>query len=620
MLLLFLAAASTTLHPRFFADAVATSPNPSSYHHFKANNHLLDYIGNKFESTAIATHNTIIQKAKEEHDHDFPSPAESSSPTSVPATSWNTSNPTLSVDGGASFSTEDPTNDPTVVQGNVKEIEEIQSPTLLPSSFPTLQVKMPTSSTPTLMRINHKDTASPTNQLVTASSTPSAEKEDSTSTSPSITSFVPSPSQVPSQITQSPVYDVVVVTATPSSFATNDQDTTTLPSPTSSDNNDQNTAHDVMSSVSVETPQIICDISLSSSAAESFEQTHVLLVVLTKSIYDILESHLSKELYDLNGISLNVSTQKIIQADSDASSTTLRLHASLTGKISFSHLAPSQSEVIDLLLRHFDVLEFTDQLKFPFRLRTLEEEPLDEDPVVLNVNSVFFTLQDGNLVNVGYKNAAPIASSPTDNAKEASLTEHQIQMITVSLVIAALPFVIVASVLLVLRYVDDEGEVAYLEADDEDSTDSSINPEVAQQEVFSPSATAEMGDPIVSSAANAIEPSLQVQIDNVPSTPASARVPLGDISESQSEWSSISGSFYDADSSREIESPANSKIKTGMGLGIAVAGREYCQNKSTPYTYGSQAADANVDNSGIMSSLWDHDDDLEVYEDYILDV
>ncbi len=172
----------------------------------------------------------------------------------------------------------------------------------------------------------------------------------------------------------------VIITSTPPSIATNDQDTTTSSAPT---DNDQNTTHDAMS-YSVETPQILCDISISSSTAESFEQTHVLLVVMTKRIYyDIFGSHLSKELYDLNGISLHVSTEKIHQADSDASSTTLRLHASSSGKVSFSDLAPTQSELIELLLRHFDVLEFNDQLKFPLRLRTLHE------PFVIKVNSVF---------------------------------------------------------------------------------------------------------------------------------------------------------------------------------------------------------------------------------------
>eukprot|EP00985_Skeletonema_marinoi_P018977 scaffold10744_cov162-Skeletonema_marinoi.AAC.2 len=580
MLLLLLAAATTTvsLHLQVFAVAAAP-PNPSVNHHLKtkAKNHLLDYIGSKFESTAIATHNTIIQNAKEEYDHEL-LPSSSAFPTNVP-TSWNTYNPTSSVNGGASLLTiEGPTNEPTADndiqsgQGNAKEEEDISSPMLLPSSFPTLQVET-SSPTPLLLPIRHEDTDSPTYLTIL----PAEEASH-------IASFVPS--QVPSQhITQSPSASVddtltKAVTSVPSSFVADDQDTTTSPTPPE---HDPNTSHNAISSV--DTPQIICDISLSSSMVENFEQTHVLLVVMTKSIHDIFESHLSKESYDLKGISLHLSTEK---SQADSSSPTLRLHASFTGKASFSHFAPTQSELIELLLLHFDVSEFNDRLKFPLRLRTLVE------PVV--VNSVFFTVEDGTLVNAGYKTAA-IASS--HDGKEAVLTVPQIQIITLSFIVAALPFVFVASVLLMLRYIDG-GEEVYLEADDE-CADDSVKPEV---EEVSPD-TAEIGD----SGTAAIEPGLKVEID-VPLTP-SARVPLSDISESHSEWSSISGSIYnDDDYTRDIESPAN--IKTGP-LGITAAGRHY-RRKGTPYAY-----DGAADNISLVSALWEHHDHLEVYEDYIID-
>eukprot|EP00984_Skeletonema_dohrnii_P009370 scaffold3594_cov142-Skeletonema_dohrnii-CCMP3373.AAC.3 len=583
LLLLLLLAAATTTVP-LHLQVAAASPKPSVYHHLKtkAKNHLLDYIGSKFESTAIATHNTIIQKAKEEYDHEL-LPASSAFPTNVPTTSWNTYNPTSSVNGGAGLLTiEGPTNEPTADndihsgQGNAKEEEDISSPMLLPSSFPTLQVET-SSPTPMLLPIRHEDTDSPPYLTILSSEEASH-----------IASFVPS--QVPSQhITQSPsasVDDTLTKTDTsvPSSFVADDQDTTTSPTPPE---HDQNTSHDAISSV--DTPQIICDISLSSSMAKNFEQTHVLLVVMTKSIHDIFESHLSKESYDLKGISLHLSTEK---SQADSSSSTLRLHASFTGKASFSHFAPTQSDLIELLLLHFDVSEFNDRLKFPLRLRTLVE------PVV--VNSVFFTVEDGTLVNAGYKTAA-IATS--HDGKEAVLTVPQIQIITLSFIVAALPFVFVASVLLMLRYIDG-GEDVHLEADDE-CADDSVKPEV---EEVSPDNTAEMSD---SGTAAAIEPGLKVEID-VPLTPISARVPLSDISESHSEWSSISGSIYnDDDYTRDIESPAN--IKTGP-LGITAAGRHY-RRKGTPYAY-----DGAADNISLVSELWEHHDHLEVYEDYIIDV
>ena len=345
--------------------------------------------------------------------------------------------------------------------------------------------------------------------------------------------------------------------------------------------NDQNTDHN--SAISVDTPKIICDISLSSSLTVNFEQKHVLLVVMTKTIHDIFESHLSKELYDLTGISLSVSTEK---NQDDSNSSTIRMHAFFSGTASFSLFAPTQSELIELLLLHFDVEAFNDRLKLPLRLRILEEEP------VVKVNSVFFTLEDGPLVNAGYKSteefALPAIASSQDG-KEAGITVHQIQIMTVFFVVAALPFVLVAVVLIMLRYVDEE-EKAYLEADDE-STDEPAMPEVDEEEV-SP-ATVDLDKSVT--AAHSVK--LEIDVRMTPS----ARMLLSDISESQSEWSSISDSFHDY---RNIESPAK------VGLGITAAGHNY-----HPSPYVSQAAAI-----GLVPELWEHDDHLEVYEDYIIDV
>ena len=80
-------------------------------------------------------------------------------------------------------------------------------------------------------------------------------------------------------------------------------------------------------------------------------------------------------------------------------------------------------------------------------------------------------------------------------------------------------------------------------------------------------------------------------------------MPLSDISESQSEWSSISDSFH---YTMELESPAK------VGLGIAAAGRYHYHQKGTPYV--DQAAPF-----GLVPELWEHNDHLEVYE-YIIDV
>jgi hypothetical protein len=628
MLILFLLAAATTAVPQhhtiFTAAAATASPNPSSYH--KSLNtssakkiHFLDYIGNKFESTAIATHNTIIQKAKEEFNHGL-APAEVP-PTTVPTTtaSWNTYNPTASVEEEASlWTTEGPTSETSAAwdndddvqssqgqEDNVDEAEEIiSSPTQLPSSFPTLQVEI-SSPTPTLLPVKHEDTNSSTPMVISASSTLPTEEVYSTSPIPSSV-----PSLMPSQrTTQSPTVDDSMAKALTSSVPSSlkaDVGQDALPAP---ENDQDNTSQDEDVTSSVKTPRILCSILLSSSMVKSFEDTHVLLVVMTKTIHDIFESHLSKELYNLQGISLHMSTQK---SQTDSTSSTLRLHASFSGKASFSSdLAPTQSELIELLLLHFDVDEFNDRLKFPLRLRTLDE------PVVLEVNSVFFSVEDGPLVN-----AAAISSSLPDSSKGAILTVNQIQIITVCFVAAALPFVVVAGVLLVLRmrYIDLEEVYLDLEAeeeDDEESTNAPVKPnEVEQEQVVSP-VKSKMGNPETTN----IEPSINVEID-VPMTP-SANFLLNDVSEIQSEcWSSISGSFYD-----DIESPSNLKMSSSsLGLGIsaaaaAAAGRQHYrqQSKITPYyahdDYDSQEADA-----GLVSALWEQHDHLEVYEDCIMDV
>lgn len=347
------------------------------------------------------------------------------------------------------------------------------------------------------------------------------------------------------------------------------------------------------SGLSVDLPRIICDISLSSSLTNRFEQEHILLVVMTRIVYDIFELHLSKEMYDLTGVSLSVTTKKKLDGDgsdeSDAPST-IRLHAFFTGTASFSRSAPTQSDLIEVLLLHFSVDEFQHRLNFPLRLRTFD------DPV--KVNSVFFTLEDGSLVNAGYKNekeelALPVAAS--DEGEEVSLSAHQVQIITIAITMVAMPFAFAAIYLIVLKNMDDEEEVVYQEADDEASSNESP-PE--DEEGVPPAPAATVVDTNESAAATA-----KVEI-NIPSTPSSAMMPLSDISESQSEWSSISDSFH---YTMELESPAK------VGLGIAAAGSYHYHQKGTPYV--DQAAPF-----GLVPELWEHNDHLEVYEDYIIDV
>ena len=348
------------------------------------------------------------------------------------------------------------------------------------------------------------------------------------------------------------------------------------------------------SGLSVDLPRIICDISLDNSLTDKFEQEHILLVVMTRIIYDIFEMHLSKEMYDLTGVSLSVTTKKNLDSNGSHESdvpSTIRLHAFFNGTASFSRSVPSQSDLIEVLLLHFSVDEFQHRLNFPLRLRTFD------DPV--KVNSVFFTLEDGSLVNVGYKNeqeefALPAVAS--DEREEASLSAHQVQIITIAITMVAMPFALAAIFLIVLKNMDEEEEVEYEEADDEASSNES--PPEDEEKALPSTTAATLVDKNESVAAAA-----KVEI-NIPSTPSSAMMPLSDISESQSEWSSISDSFH---YTMELESPAK------VGLGIAAAGRNHYHQKGTPYV--DQAAPF-----GLVPELWEHNDHLEVYEDYIIDV
>jgi hypothetical protein len=679
--LLILAAVSTTtptpFHPHsspyaFAAAAETASSTPTDVIVKTKSNNLLDAIGNKFESAAIATHNAIFQQAKEEESASLSSSSDDDVvggldslevsgvlPTHDPTTFWNNYEPTEG--------------------GNAMEAEEfIASPTQLPSSFPTLLL-VKKSLTPT----KHTDMHSPT-LIITASTTFPTKKEDSTSPSHGTTSFAPS--QAPSQhITKSPTVLDETLTETvtscpdlfdeaafyieddiistkgslfcrsrdcriiykcsvpafcnvvvpgkehseegwlklgycghvtfssdghtsmedeeqdvaddelPSSFPTplhviDDAITTTqhhqgtedflgeeeavptsrhpvLPTP---HKNDQDTA------VHVDIPKIICDINLPSSLAENMEQSHVLLDVVTKTIYGIFESHLSNELYGLTGISLTVSTEKDLD---NSSSSTIRLHAFFSGTASFSLVTPTQSDLIELLLLHFDVEYFNNRLNFPLRLHTMDKQP------VVKVNAVFFKLEDGSLVNAGYKNAKELALTA---GKEAGLSVHQTQVITVFFVVAALPYVFVAIVLIMLRYMDEE-EAAYLEADEK-----SAKPGTEEQQENDDSGKLDE---------SVVKPSVELEID-IPWT-----LPPSDMSESghnhdHSWWSSISDSLHDY--TRDIESPAK------VGLGITVAGHHYRQKDTL---YGGRAATI-----GFVSELWEDHDQLEVYEDSVIDV
>jgi len=80
---------------------------------------------------------------------------------------------------------------------------------------------------------------------------------------------------------------------------------------------------------------------------------------------------------------------------------TTRVHAYFDGDALFSMIgAPAKSDLITLLVQYFDIDEFNQRLVTSVggRRRLSSDQ---EDSVVVKVNSIFFTLEDGSLVSAG---------------------------------------------------------------------------------------------------------------------------------------------------------------------------------------------------------------------------
>ena len=147
----------------------------------------------------------------------------------------------------------------------------------------------------------------------------------------------------------------------------------------------------------VDLPQIICDITTSPSFYQNLERKHVLLATMTNMMYDLLDTHLPKLVYDLKNISLRVEVKK---NKSDNLVPTVRLHAYFRGATFFSSRAsPTRDDLITLLLRYFDVDEFSRRLMLPFRTRGVNSTANE----LIEVNSCYFTFEDGSLIEPGFE-------------------------------------------------------------------------------------------------------------------------------------------------------------------------------------------------------------------------
>ena len=166
----------------------------------------------------------------------------------------------------------------------------------------------------------------------------------------------------------------------------------------------------------VDLPRIICDMTLSPRLLQqTLERKHVLVTTMTDMIHDLFDAHLRKPIYDLRNISLTVEVKWNEDENLDPE---VRMHAHYRGSSFFSPgTSPTRDDLTDLLVRYFDVDEFTARLMLHWESRG--------DGSVVVVNSVHFTLEDGTLIQAGIEdeeNALPNnAGAPTGQGMQVLL-------------------------------------------------------------------------------------------------------------------------------------------------------------------------------------------------------
>jgi hypothetical protein len=181
--------------------------------------------------------------------------------------------------------------------------------------------------------------------------------------------------------------------------------------PTSNSSTNESSKDDKVLSLNL--PRIICDISISPGLTPTFEDKHVLLIAMTNTIFQILDRHLDKTKYEVDGISLSVHVSTK-EGDNESVTSMIRVKADFTGKVTFAigdgdTGAPSARELVDILLSHFQIDEFTKRLTSPLKPTRAAQDQ------IVKVNSVFFSLEDGMLlpVRVTNDNAVTFTDSPS---------------------------------------------------------------------------------------------------------------------------------------------------------------------------------------------------------------
>lgn len=360
---------------------------------------------------------------------------------------------------------------------------------------------------------------------------------------------LPSPTQSPAIVQRS---------LSPSSFSptqpsTEDNATATNsptmmdPTPMPTDNSSSvSSSPSIDDNLYVNLPRIICDISLSPKLAPSFEKKHILLVAMTNTIFQILDNHLEKALYEIVGVSLGVHVS--LYKNGNDTATTIRLKADFNGTASFSLGAPTERDLVDVLLGHFSIDEFTRRLVSP-----LKAFRVIQDPIVI-VNSVFFSLQDGMLLPADGVNDR--VGSPATIKSDAKLEGANQQLAVGVFALTAVGFALA----MVLFVAHSRNNIEW----EEDETCLSEPPYSNNR-----------GDNRTPTKTKAGQSDPQVQINTRKKNPY-----FGGI-DSISDLSSLSASPY---TERTVATQDIVPFNPSLGIGIAAPNHRYFAGSRTPYT------------------------------------
>ena len=425
-------------------------------------------------------------------------------------------------------------------------------------------------------------------------------------------------------------------------------------------NNEQVKNNDDDDVIFVNLPRIICDITLSSDLSEKLQQKHMLLVAMTNTIYDLLDTATtgtSLEYYTVVGIALSVVVTRLENEDADVDSkehddesdnesdenadshhengggiggrhrynrynrrtllrslspspsSTIRLNAEFSGTASFStnQGAPTENDLVNLLLNHFNIEEFTNRLKSPLLRVARSSDEVDSAaaaaaakspiPSMLKVNAVYFSLRDGSIVEARattlQESMFPINNNPNgvrgEGVKEAA--SRKMQITVVFFVLVAMSFVLV----LIILVIHTNRLISKEEDGDADSSNEASLEEEYHHDSTSKCVEVDLGQHRV-----------EIHVPQTPQIPRHTSYDNNDdddVSMELSEISTLSGSPNTIHNGpKHPFSSSGFGITTSPGLGITPPNYRYRRGVPVPYYSGHGTSIIGVDAEEWRSS------------------